>query len=268
MKARAVADAETATFNNKNVVHRGYQAARRVVAKAPGGKVVNAGLDALLPTHARRSTSWRAPSNTLRSVPARRRRAPRSVLLVASTGPGQLNFARTMGRAATGTTLILLGYTLASKGLPTGAPGDDPRFSGSDSNAPPFSVRVGDEWARLRVSRLSAISSHWARLSTTSRRPKAACPALWVRACNSSANSRCCARLRTLWKPSRSPVRRARASLVVSLATSSRLSFQTWRALSTTRRALAAVRLESDCVSHPRPARDPARSKRLPRAAD
>ncbi len=54
-----------------------------------------------------------------------------------------------MGRAATGTTLILLGYTLASKGLLTGAPGDDPRFSASDPNAPPFSVRVGDEWHKI-----------------------------------------------------------------------------------------------------------------------
>lgn len=150
MQAQAVTDAEVATFNNPNILHRGYMAARDVIATALGGKAVNAGLDVLLPF-------TRTPTNiiarTLEYTPVGAGKAAarlaRDVAKKNFTIEQQKEFSRAMGRSVTGTALILLGYTLAANGDLTGAPGDDPRFSATDNNAPPYSIKVNGEWHKI-----------------------------------------------------------------------------------------------------------------------
>lgn len=150
MQARAIADAEVATFNNQNVVSRAYGSARNTMEETAGGKVVNTGLDVLLPFH-------RTPTNiiarTLEYTPAGAAKATIKAAVKAMRGEftqsEQRAFSRLFGRAATGSTLILLGYTLGAKGLLTGAPGNDPRYSASDPTAPPFSIKIGGAWHKI-----------------------------------------------------------------------------------------------------------------------
>jgi hypothetical protein len=121
MQAQAVADAEILTFNNNHILHQAYQGAREKIGKVFGGKVANFGLDVVLPfTRTPLNVLTRSLEATPLGAGVAAVRMARAVLRGAFTEAEQRKFSITMGRSATGTALILLGYQLASRGLLTG----------------------------------------------------------------------------------------------------------------------------------------------------
>jgi hypothetical protein len=160
MQARAIADSEVATFNNPNLIHSGYTAAREAIGGKAGGRAVNAVLDLNVPF-------VRTPLNIVARLfeyspvgaVTGTARAANAVVNKAFTPEQQRAFARTMGRATTGTALILMGYTLGKKGLLTGSRPDDYMEAEREvANKRPFgSLRIGDRWQQ--ISDLSPVSS-------------------------------------------------------------------------------------------------------------
>jgi hypothetical protein len=122
MLARAIADAEFATFNNPNAVAQGLQ--RFKSALSPVGRFV---VDTAVPF-----------SNTPSNIVARMldytpvgltgavgRAAVARAINGAMTAEQQRVFSTGIGRGMTGSALLYLGWTLAAAGLATGIGGDD-----------------------------------------------------------------------------------------------------------------------------------------------
>lgn len=150
MQAQAITDSEVATFNNQNLINRGYQAARGALAESSGGRAANASLDVLLPfTRTPTNIIARILDYTPLGAAKGTLRAASAVARKAFTESEQREFSRSIGRSATGSPLILLGYALASKGLLTGGPGDDPRFASGTAQTPTYAIRIGDSWHKI-----------------------------------------------------------------------------------------------------------------------
>jgi len=131
MQAQAITDAEFSTFNNPNRSHSLIEGVKRGVSSVRGGRYVAAAIDVALPF-------VRTPANivarTLEYSPLgvgrAAIRAGRAIADSAFTESQQREFARTIGRSVTGSSLLLLGYTLAKKGMMTGTvTGDDEDWS-------------------------------------------------------------------------------------------------------------------------------------------
>jgi len=126
MAAEALADAETATFNNENLVSRFLGAGRREIGKYPAGRVANFALDLFAPFKKTpvniiaRMIEYSPVSFGKNAVQVATAIAKRSF-----TPEQQRDFSETFGRGATGTALILLGYKLGLAGLMTGFADED-----------------------------------------------------------------------------------------------------------------------------------------------
>lgn len=145
MEAGAIYDAEVATFTNDNLTSDFVSAGRRQIAQRRGGRAVNFLVDMAQPF-------VRTPANiiarTLEYTPlgyvGNAVQVARAIADRSFTADDQRAFARTFGRATTGTGgPLLLGYMLAANGLMTGAISDRPEGRERDKAAgrPPMAIR-------------------------------------------------------------------------------------------------------------------------------
>jgi hypothetical protein len=160
MMAEAIKDAEFATFNNPNIIAERFAAAKRwgISREGDAGKVarvLSAAMDMTVP-FVRTPTNITArvidysPVGTMVKVPWH------SVL---ATVEGSLSpqrqkaISEAVGRGATGSALILLGYYLAESGAMTGTVEESSaqravsRAAGKRAGA----IRIGDQWMGIET---------------------------------------------------------------------------------------------------------------------
>ncbi len=147
MVSQAILDAEVATFNNPNKAAEGIEWVRR-----RSGPIGSTAIDLILPF---KRTPANIASRLMESTPLGLARAGGQLVKAAinkeMSFEDQRKFSQTVGRSVTGSSLILLGYTLASKGLATGLSEDDrgDREAQKASGRSPLSVKVGDNWHQI-----------------------------------------------------------------------------------------------------------------------
>lgn len=155
MLARAVADAEFATFNNKNVMAEFVTQGKNALRRHPGqaGKVAAFAIDMTVPF-------VNTPSNILArmidytpggATLAISRAAIQVAVNKGLTAEQQRIFAQGIGRGATGSALIYLGYMLAAAGMASGMGGDDEgdRNVKEAAGVLPGAVRIGGRWHQI-----------------------------------------------------------------------------------------------------------------------
>jgi hypothetical protein len=154
MKVQAVSDAEFATFNNRNIIASGIsktQAGWR--REGPAGKAASAAVDLAAPfknTPANlyaRLIDYTPVGGAIKATAA----AARAMKAKGWTPEQQRAFSQAIGRGATGTALIGLGWWLASKGLMQGTSQTDPGKRAVDEREGKFSgsVKLGDAWYQV-----------------------------------------------------------------------------------------------------------------------
>lgn len=151
MQARAVWDADVATFNNDNLISGAIGEARGYVRRKTG-PAATLPLDITVPFH-------RTPTNviarTLEYSPLgygkNALQLARAFIHQSMTLDQQRNFSQTFGRASAGSALIALGWYLGGKGLATGVVDDDPSRRERDKAAGrmPMSIRIGNRWHQV-----------------------------------------------------------------------------------------------------------------------
>jgi len=147
MEAQAILDAEISTFNNQNQLAQGIEWLSR-----RSGPVGSTAIDLVLPF---KRTPANIASRLLESTPLGMARGGGQLLKAAinkeMTFEQQRKFSQTIGRSVTGSSLILLGYWMASKGLATGLPEDDAgdREIQKASGRSPLAVKIGDRWHQI-----------------------------------------------------------------------------------------------------------------------
>lgn len=175
MLARAVSDAEFATFNNPNTVAefvtKGKAALKRLPGRSgkttafvidmavpfvntpsnilarmldytPGGALLATGRATLaVADQAKKTGAWKTPT------PA----AIKATIDAAMTPEQQRLFAQGIARGATGSALIYLGWMLAAAGMATGMGDDDEgdRNVREAAGMLPGAVRIGDRWHQI-----------------------------------------------------------------------------------------------------------------------
>jgi hypothetical protein len=125
--ADAMLDAEIATFNNPSLVSRFTESGMDAIAKHPGGRAANFGVDLVIPF---RNAPSNAVGKILEYTPLgmlkNSAQVIRAVQQRAFTPEMQRQFTTTLGRTITGSGLIMLGYQLGKAGLMTGYSETDP----------------------------------------------------------------------------------------------------------------------------------------------
>ncbi len=146
--AAALLDAETATFNNENVISTFVQRGREGIKEIHGAKAIETVIDLSVPF-------IRTPTNIIaRLLEATPLGFGKNVYQIGKavakkmfTEADQRAFAQTFGRASVGSGLIWLGWKMAAAGLATGIPDDEPLKRERDKAAgrSPMSIRLSKD---------------------------------------------------------------------------------------------------------------------------
>jgi hypothetical protein len=146
MIANAIAYAEYATFNNRNMLASALRSGQATLrTKGPAGQAASFAVDMVVPF-----------ANTPANVIARQfdytalGAVPRMVTAAIRglNGPERRTFELAMGRGLTGSALIYAGWKLSEKGLATGTWEEEAgqRNVAEAAGRTPGAVRVGDRW--------------------------------------------------------------------------------------------------------------------------
>lgn len=151
--AKAIADAEVATFQQPNVIASMIAGGRRALREhGPLGEGFRAGTEVVMPF-------VRTPTNIANTLVQYSPAGLVTALMKQIGDPSQKRLAEDLGRTLTGSTLVALGFMLAREGKATGAsPGTAAEraqwdLEGKQAN----SVRIEDRW--VSVSRLAPIGA-------------------------------------------------------------------------------------------------------------
>lgn len=147
MEAQAILDAEVATFNNQNKLAEGVEWVRNRT-----GIVGSTAIDLVIPF---RRTPANITSRLLESTPLGLARGVGQLFKAAinkkMSFEDQRKFSQTVGRSVTGSSLLLLGYWMASQNLATGLSESDAgdREVQKASGRSPLAIRIGDNWHQV-----------------------------------------------------------------------------------------------------------------------
>ena len=151
--AKAIADAEVATFQQPNMIASMIAGGRRALREhGPLGEGFRAGTEVVMPF-------VRTPTNIANTLVQYSPAGLVTALMKQIGDPSQKRLAEDLGRTLTGSTLVALGFMLAREGKATGAsPGTAAEraqwdLEGKQAN----SVRIEDRW--VSVSRLAPIGA-------------------------------------------------------------------------------------------------------------
>lgn len=151
--AKAIADAEVATFQQPNLIASMISGGRRALLEhGKLGEVARAGTEVVMPF-------VRTPTNIANTLVQYSPAGLVTALVKQIGDPSQKRLAEDLGRTLTGSTLVALGFMLAREGKATGASPQSAAersqwdLEGKQAN----SVRIGDRW--VAVSRLAPIGA-------------------------------------------------------------------------------------------------------------
>lgn len=151
--AKAMADAEVATFQQPNLVASMVSGGRRALsAQGKLGEAARTATEVVMPF-------VRTPTNIANTLVQYSPAGFVSALVKQIGDPSQKRLAEDLGRTLTGSTLVALGFMLAREGKATGASPQSAAeraqwdLEGKQANA----VRIGDRW--VSVSRLAPIGA-------------------------------------------------------------------------------------------------------------
>lgn len=150
MEAQAIADAEFATFNNRNKVADAIGAGKRMLKTK--SELAAAGVDVVMPfTNTPMNVIARVLDYAGVGAAAQTPQAALKLLKQAMTPEEQRAYSQALGRGATGITVILMGYKLAQEGLMTGTYQSDQKERGLNeaANRPSGAIKIGGQWHQV-----------------------------------------------------------------------------------------------------------------------
>jgi len=177
MLARAVADAEFATFNNKNMVAEAVSHMKGSLRRhGDAGAVAAFTIEMAVPfVNTPSNIVARMLDYTPVGLAGKAGKAAASALVnKGMTVEQQRVFSLAIGRGLTGSALIYLGWTLAAAGLATGTGGDDEGDRNVRTAAGMLNgaVRIGNRWHQIATfSPAGNLVSLGAEMQRTSSRP-------------------------------------------------------------------------------------------------
>jgi hypothetical protein len=177
MQAQAIADAEFSTFNNKNIVADAYQKGISSLRQSgAAGKAAAFAADTILP-FVRTPANIVARAIDYTPVGAAGRVASTAVKAAMNksfTPEQQRAVSMAIGRGATGSALLYIGWKLAEDGLMTGTAEEEPglRKTQEAAGRSPGAIRVGDNWHQVSAfSPLGTIMTIGATLQREASKP-------------------------------------------------------------------------------------------------
>ncbi len=155
LRINAIADAEIATFTNKNILSGAIGKGREYLKSQPGGDIVNFAYDMVVPfdktpiniiARIIDYSPLGIPKTAISTLRKRLTNEPKF------TQQMQRDLAQAFGRGSIGTGILILGYNLGRMGLATGLfEREDPSKRERDKagGRPPGSILLGDRWWQL-----------------------------------------------------------------------------------------------------------------------